>query len=52
MGCNSPDRRGRFRERRVEGVRQRRVQALETGRSEKAKCRHRLAGQFGDIKKL
>jgi hypothetical protein len=33
-------------------VRERRVEALETGRGEEAKCRHRLARQFGDIEKL
>jgi hypothetical protein len=52
MGRNTPDGRGDFRERSVEGVRQRRVEALETGRGEKTKCGHRLAHQFGDIQKL
>jgi hypothetical protein len=52
MGRNSVDGRGGFRERRVESVRQRRVETLETGRAQKAKCRHRLVRQFGDIEKL
>jgi hypothetical protein len=52
MGRTSADGRGGFRERRVESVRQRRIETLESGRTQKAKCRHRLVRQLGDIEKL
>jgi hypothetical protein len=49
---NSSDGRGHFRDRSNEAARQKRVEALETGRGERAKRRHRLARQHGDIESL